>query len=100
MEDYECSANEFNFRYHKKYAEGLKASLEPFNIYFDKVYVSYIGTKRSFTVYTTGPIKWINRQSKSMSAHNFLYVNDDKIKLYEWLNYSVETRAKILNIIN
>ncbi len=33
--EYPISA--YNFRYHKKYFEGLKASLAPFEIYLDKI---------------------------------------------------------------
>ena len=99
--EYPISA--YNFRYHKKYFEGLKASLEPFEIYLDKIRISY--TKRGlkvFEVITTGekPIIWRNVKSKSMNSHNDLHIGKNVFKLMDWLSYSHDYRAEIINKAN
>jgi len=106
--------DDYNFKYHKKYLEKLKESLEPFGIYLDKVQLIETNKGTSFTVYSTGPfvenfkefslesespVIWKKIASKGFGAHNFLYIGKTKIKLNEWFNYSFEYRAQLLNPI-
>ena len=91
-----CPVAEYNFRYHKKYYEQLKASLEPFGIYLERVESTTFNKGTSFTVYSNKAIIWKKTASKGMCAHNFLYLNELKIKLYNWLDFDHESRAKLL----
>ncbi len=55
-----------------------------------------------FEVITTGeiPIIWRNVKSKSMNSHNDLYIGKKVFKLLNWLSYSHEYRAEIINRAN
>jgi len=93
----EYPIDEYKFKYHKKYFEQLKASLEPFNIHLERVHETISNSGTSFTVYSNSIVVWKKIASKGICAHNFLYVGKEKMKLYDWLGLSEKSREQILN---
>lgn len=101
--NYELDPNDYDFRFQKKNYDKLKASLEPYNIFFEKIYSKHRYSQGdhlsdySFVVESNGPVVWHKRFNCGIQANNFVYIGKEKFKLSEWLKFSQEKQAQLLN---
>ncbi len=104
----ECNIENFNFptKSKKQNYEELRASLEPFGIVFNNVYMGKFSTigqidkpnRYMFVIDSNSPVVWHKYDSyNKCGCQNNLFFGKYKITVNKWLGETVEYRRELIN---